>query len=100
MAKQIEKKIAIENFAQPGKVYLVDATRYGAMKRAFLKVLPKRAPGLTREEVIAAVTEEVPEKLFPDGHGVTWWSKAVQLDLEAKGVILREKTRPLRWRKA
>lgn len=26
-----------------------------------------------------------------------WWSKAVQLDLEAKGVIARESSKPLRW---
>jgi hypothetical protein len=26
-----------------------------------------------------------------------WWSKAVQFDLEAKGVIAREPGKPLRW---
>ncbi len=29
-----------------------------------------------------------------------WWAKTVQLDLEAKGVIARGRTRPLRLRKA
>jgi hypothetical protein len=27
---------------------------------------------------------------------VGWWAKTVQLDLEAKGIITREKIRPLR----
>jgi hypothetical protein len=26
-----------------------------------------------------------------------WWAKAVQLDLEAKGIVVREATKPLRW---
>jgi hypothetical protein len=26
-----------------------------------------------------------------------WWAKAVQLDLEAKGIVVREVTKPLRW---
>ena len=29
-----------------------------------------------------------------------WWAKTVQLDLEAKGAIVREKTRPLRFHRA
>jgi len=32
---------------------------------------------------------------------MTWrWSKAVQLDLEAKGIVVREATRSLQWHKS
>ena len=27
-----------------------------------------------------------------------WWTKCVQLDLEAKGVVVREGSKPIRWR--
>jgi hypothetical protein len=45
-----------------------------------------------RERILA----RLPEEEFPGGKGVSWWSKTVQLDLEAKGEIVREKTRPIR----
>ena len=33
---------------------------------------------------------------FPGGAHAGWWLKTVQLDLEAKRIIVREKTTPLR----
>jgi hypothetical protein len=44
-----------------------------------------------------AVVPHLPADLFPGGAKAGWWSKTVQLDLEAKGVIAREASRPLRW---
>ena len=73
---------------------------YEAMKRAFLKILPKKSPGLTVAEIQERVIAHLPEKLFPGGAKAGWWAKTVQLDLEAKGVLAREKTEPLRLRKA
>ena len=70
------------------------------MKKAFLRVLPKAAPGLTAAEIGEGVLPLLPEALFPGGAKAGWWKKAVQLDLEAKGVIVRTDTKPLRWRKA
>ena len=93
------EKIEIENVNHPGHVTRVDADMYEAMKRAFLKVLPKTSPGLTWAEIRERVIAHLPEKLFPRGAKAGWWTKAVQLDLEAKGLVAREKTRPLRWRK-
>jgi len=100
VATKKRERIEIENVKQPGKLTPVDADMYEAMKRAFLKVLPKRSPGLTREEICDRVVAHLPERLFPQGAKAGWWSKAVQLDLEAKAIIAREKTSPLRWRKA
>jgi hypothetical protein len=89
-------KIGIENVIRPGRVRPVDADMYTAMKRAYLKVLPAKAPGLTIAEIQAGVLAHLPERLFPRGAKAGWWSKAVQLDLEAKGIITRTKTTPLR----
>jgi hypothetical protein len=93
------EKIETENVNHPGHVTRVDSDMCEAMKRAFLKVLPKTSPGLTEAEIRERVIAHLPEKLFPQGVKAGWWAKAVQLDLEAKGLAAREKTRPLRWRK-
>ena len=69
---------------------------YEAMKAAFLQVLPRTPPGLTYDELGAAVLPLLPEALFPGGAKAGWYTKAVQLDLEAKGIIGRARTRPLR----
>ena len=100
MASNKPEKIAVENVNHPGQVRSVDATRYRAMRRAFLNVLPNTSPGLTVAEVRERLIAHLPEKLFPEGAKAGWWSKTVQLDLEAKGLVAREKTRPLRLRKA
>jgi hypothetical protein len=93
-------KIALENVNHPGQIRQVDGEMYEAMKRAFLKILPETSPGLTVAEVQECVLAHLPEDLFPGGAKAGWWTKAVQLDLEARGVVAREKTRPLRLRKA
>ena len=94
------EKIELENVNHPGQVKRVDANMYEAMKRAFLKILRKTSPGLTVAEIQERVTVHLPEELFPGGAKAGWWTKAVQLDLEAKGIVAREKTKPLRLRKA
>lgn len=93
-------KIAVENVNVPGYTHLVDAAMYAAMRKALLKALPARAPGLTQTEMRTAVLPFLPEDLFPKGAKADWWSKAVQLDLEAKGLVQREDTKPIRWHKA
>jgi hypothetical protein len=92
--------IEVENVNHPGQIRRVDAPRYRAMKRAFLAILPKTSPGLTAAEIRERLLAHVPEDLFPGGAKVGWWAKTVQLDLEAKKVIARERTSPLRWRRA
>ena len=84
----------------PGQIKIVPADMYEAMKRAFLKILPKAPPGLTEVEIRERVLAHLPDELFPEGAKAGWWTKAAQLDLEARGMVAREKTRPLRWRKA
>jgi hypothetical protein len=89
-------QIVVENINHPGKSRRVDAARYRAMRRALLKVLPTRTPGLTLGDALAAVLPHLPETLFSAGAQAGWWFKTVQLDLEAKRLIVRERTSPLR----
>lgn len=55
--------------------------------------------GMTIDEMRDAVAPLLPDDLFPGGAKVGWWSKAVQLDLEAKGLIARQSSTPLRLRR-
>lgn len=99
MTTQKSEKIEMENITSPGRIVRVDANKYDAMKQAYLKILPATAPGLTAPEIRAGVYPLLPEDLFPQGATAGWWMKGVQLDLEAKGLVAREQTKPLRWHK-
>ena len=93
-------KIGIENVIRPGPIRRVDAAMYEEMRRAYLKVLPKTSPGLTIAEIQDRLPRHLSQKLYPGGAKAGWWSKAVQLDLEAKGIIARTQGTPLRLHKA
>jgi hypothetical protein len=92
-----DEKIIVENVNVPGHTTRVNKAMYDAMKEAMWKVLPASAPGLTQTEIREAVVPHLPEKLYPGGAKTGWWAKTVQLDQEAKGTLVREKTKPLRW---
>jgi hypothetical protein len=93
-------RVTVRNPNAPDYVSTVDAVKYAAMKKALLKVLPAKAPGLTQSEFINAVVAHLPEELFPGGEKAGWWGKCVQLDLEFHGMIVRESSKPLRWHRA
>ena len=91
-------KVEIRNANNPGWSGRVDAAKYNAMKTALLKVIPRQAPGLTQTEMRNKAAFHLPAHIFPNGEKVDWWSKCVQLDLEHRGELIREKAaRPLRW---
>lgn len=92
-----DEKIVVENVNVPGRTSRVDKAMYEAMKAAMWKVLPTHSPGLNQTEIREAVVPHLPEDLFPGGAKAGWWAKTVQLDQEAKGALVREATRPLRW---
>ncbi|WP_223788072.1 DUF6958 family protein [Marinicella meishanensis] len=90
-------KIEVENINVPGQVTRVNAAKYTAMRTAYLAILPSGAPGLTQKEAMQQVIPHLPDDLFPGGQTAGWWVKTVQLDLEAKGFVIREFCKPLRW---
>ena len=92
-----DDRIVIENVNVPGSTTRVSRAMYEAMRLAMWKVLPATAPGLTQSEIRAAVARHLPDDLYPGGAKAGWWAKAVQLDLEAKGTLVREPAKPLRW---
>ena len=64
-----------------------------------MKRLPEEAVEERSRRAPGKSISHLPQDLFPEGAKAGWWMKAAQLDLEAKGVIAREKTKPLRWHK-
>jgi hypothetical protein len=90
-------RVVVQNVNHPGQSRPLDAAHYSAMRDAILKVLPRRSPGLLYAEMSSAVLRHLSKDVFPGGARAGWWLKTVQLDLEAKGTIAREKTTPLRW---
>ncbi len=90
--------ILVENINHPGRTNPVNRAKYEAMRGALMAVLPAVEPGLSQAEMTAAVKPHLPDDLFPGGQTAGWWVKAVQLDLEAKGVLARH-GKPLRWRR-
>jgi hypothetical protein len=93
-------KIDVQNRNHPGSIKSVDAAMYAAMRKAYLDVVPKDGAGLTLDAIRERLPALLPEDLFPGAAKANWWAKTVQLDLEAKGVIVRDKSSPLRLRKA
>ncbi|MDF1522061.1 MAG: hypothetical protein P1P87_04490 [Trueperaceae bacterium] len=94
------EKVEVENVNVPGSTTRVDATMYRAARLALLQALPDAPPGLTQAEMIDATKRHLPEDLFPGGAKAGWWVKCVQLDLEAKGLVVRDRAaKPLRWRR-
>jgi len=90
-------RITVENVNVPGHTTRVRKDMYDAMKQAMWQVLPSKSPGLTQNEIREAVIPHLPDDLYPGGAKAGWWAKTVQLDLEAKGALVREATKPLRW---
>ncbi|WP_159591724.1 DUF6958 family protein [Chelativorans xinjiangense] len=89
-------KIEIENVNTPGKTERVERAKYEAMRVALLSVLTDEEPGSTIAEAKSALLSQLPEALYPEGKTAGWWLKAVQLDLESKGIIARAPTKPMR----
>ena len=85
---------------KPNYTQRVDAEAYEVMRKTMLKVLPAKPPGLTQAEMWAALEKAAPKPLFGTRWKVGWWMKTVQLDLEVQKLVVRERTKPLRWHRA
>lgn len=85
-----DKMIAVENINVPGRTSNVNAKKYASMREILLKVLPAKEPGITQAEMGTSVRPYLPQDLWPNGAKSMWWVKTVQLDLEAKGLVIRD----------
>lgn len=91
----MNQKITVENVHVPGQTTNVDAAKYTTMHDAMMKVMG--ADPMTAKDIKEAAKLHLPDDLFPAGATSGWWAKTVQLDLEAKGTLIRHTTKPLSW---
>ena len=92
-----DDKITVQNVNTPGRTERVNTAKYQTMRDAMMAVLPTTPPGVSAAEIKERVKPLLPDDLFPGGKTSGWWVKCVQLDLEAKGIVARHKTKPLRF---
>ncbi|PKP87835.1 MAG: hypothetical protein CVT78_05880 [Alphaproteobacteria bacterium HGW-Alphaproteobacteria-17] len=92
-----DDRVEMLNVNSPSHVVRVERAKYEAVRDAMLAVVPADAPGLTAAEIKARLLPLLPEALFPGGAKAGWWQKGVQLDLEARGLMARADTKPLRF---
>ena len=73
-----------------------NAAKYDAMERA-MRLGLAGSSGMTQAEVKEALRPHLCPDLFPGGKASGWWMKTVQLDLEARGIMGRSTTKPLKF---
>lgn len=67
----------------------VERAKYEEMRRALLRVIPRRREGVAFGELAGLVAEHLDEAVFPTPTKVMWWVTTVKQDLEARGEIER-----------
>jgi uncharacterized protein DUF6958 len=79
---------------------LIDREKYDLVRQAILDTLPAAEDGITWVELTEKIGPLLPERLFRHMGTVRWYARAVQLDLEAQGDIMRiPDSKPLRLRR-
>ena len=69
--------------------FAVTEEKYAPIRKAILASLTKCKDGLTFQELCEGVKSRVPMDLFPRPGSVSWYTKVVQLDMEARAEIAR-----------
>jgi len=79
---------------------LIDREKYDLVRDAILDALPASEAGMMWAELTEVIGPLLPERLFRHRGTVRWYTRAVQLDLEARGEIERVPgSKPLRLRR-
>lgn len=84
--------IQARNVNHPEYQENLNETKYAIIRDAILAVLPQSGMFFAElEERVRAylIEQDVSMDLFPKPGSVRWYTKAVQLDLEARGIIER-----------
>ena len=99
--------VQAQNVNHPEHRQSLNEEKYAIIREAMLASLPTQASGESMafsalEDSVRAYLDEkqTPVELFPKPGSVRWYTKTVQLDLEAKGEIERlPNASPIRLRK-
>ena len=69
--------------------FAVTSEKYDPIRKAILSCTPKKKDGIAFDDLCERVGARVPKSLFPRAGSVSWYTKVVQLDMEARGEIAR-----------
>jgi len=78
-----------KNVNKESRGFAVTAEKYEPIRKAILASVSRNKEGVSFKELVASVSSRVPKELFPKRGSVSWYTKVVQLDLEANGQIER-----------
>ncbi len=67
----------------------IDRWKYDVLRKAILKVVPKRGEGVEFGKLAPLVKKELPKKQLAELGSVSWFTTTVKLDLEVRGEIYR-----------
>lgn len=86
--------IKAQNVNHPGYTENLNQEKYTLVREAILTSLPANGDSLKFNDLLEKVDtllkeKQVPQHLFPKPGSVGWYTKTVQLDLEARGEIER-----------
>ncbi len=59
------------------------------MRKAILKVVPKRGVGVEFQELASLVKKQLPKKQLAELGSMSWFTTTVKLELEVRGEIYR-----------
>ena len=69
--------------------FAVTPEKYEPIRKAILASIPRTKVGVSFKELVISVSRRVPKELFAKRGSVSWYTRVVQLDLEASGQIER-----------
>jgi hypothetical protein len=78
-----------KNVNKGSRGFAVTAEKYEPIRKAILASATRNKEGVSFKELVASVNGLVGKELFPKQGSVSWYTKVVQLDLEADGQIER-----------
>ena len=78
-----------KNINKGSNGFAVTPQKYEPIRKAILASVRRGGAGVTFRALVASVASQVPADLFPRKGSVSWYTKVVQLDLEAKGHLER-----------
>jgi hypothetical protein len=85
IAKRIQLRHPDRTKASPR----IEQWKYEAIKRAILRVVPRKAPGVPFADLAAGVSRQLTRTERLKVGSIGWYTTSVKLDLEARGFLRR-----------
>ena len=85
----LEERVQLRHPEQGKAAPRIERWKYEALKRAILRVVPRKEPGLPFARLATAVARHLTRTERAKLGSVPWYAISVKLDLEARGFLRR-----------